>query len=128
MMFVKEWIFCNKIHRKRILWDFFMNQRGRGFVKCLHVCVRSYYLCLSTYADGSAPGVDQNWPNSVRWNGHRLYFTGVVFFHCIWEYVCANVLICAAKKLHYYITYPTKDAGKDIALKLYGALSTWNMY
>ena len=66
--------------------------------------------------------MDKNWPNSVRYNVHRIYFTGVVscLFYCIWEYVCANVLICAAKKLHYYITYPTKDAGKDIALKLYG--------
>ena len=66
--------------------------------------------------------MDKNWPNSVRYNVHRIYFTGVVscLFYCIWEYVCVNVLICAAKKLHYYITYPTTDAEKDIALKLYG--------
>ena len=71
-------------------------------------------------------GVPREWIkiSQPKYNVHRIYFTGVVscLFCCIWEYVCANVLICAAKKLHYYITYPTKDAGKDIALKLYGPL------
>ena len=55
----------------------------------------------------------------------RFYWLYVLsfLFYCVWEYVWANVLICAAKKLHYYITYPTKDAGKDIVLQM----STFNI-